>query len=101
MGCCGVSLSIKRLKFLIQSSPARPTSHSPVSAHFVSSAESPDISEGCQRRCCLGVVSRGLFRLHRLIAPRWLWATDLFSWRSKGRDGRDRFAVAETVSVCA
>ena len=75
------------------SSPARPTSHSPVSAHFVSSAESPDISEGCHGRCCPGAVSRGIFGLRRLIAPRRLWLTDLLSWRSKGRDGRDRFAI--------
>lgn len=41
----------------------------------------------------LGVVSRGIFHLRRRIAPRCLWPTNLFSWRSKGRDGRDRFAI--------
>jgi hypothetical protein len=79
------------------SSPARPTSHFPVLAHFVSSEESPDISERCRGRCCLGAVSCVIFRLRRPIAPRCLWPTDLFASRSKGLDGRDRFALAETV----
>src|SRR5208337_5474426 len=80
---------------------ASATNHSRVLAHFASSVESLEISGGCRGTLCLTAVSRRFFRRGRLFGRPCLWRKNIFSRQAKGRGGRDRFALAETVLVGA